>query len=103
MKPHIYTSSSMGKNDFFTRQLQDREQTVSITIDDGFDFTDTSQLKIYIQIEPPEVIDVVDTLLANKDFYDVILAWDTRILDGCPKAIFFPHCETLGPPLRLDQ
>lgn len=97
MNPTIYKSSSMGELVFSSMSFP---VPVSITFDDGFNFEDRADFKVYVQIEPPEVIQgVIEKLIDNKNFYDLILAWDEKVLRQCKNSVFFPHCETLGPKL----
>lgn len=103
-KPVVFKSNSIGNLSVFREGLRDREESVSITFDDGFDFTDRSPfLKVYIQLEPPEVMDYIhktefpqvqqttkEQLLESFGFYDLILTWDEEILRKCGNAVFFP-------------
>lgn len=66
----------------------DRPEPVSITWDDGFNFSDRTWFKVFHQCEPPEVIDIIDKLIQNHKFYDLILAWDDRVLAQCSNAVF---------------
>lgn len=87
-RPTCFTSSSIGPCPTLSNNFLDREQTVSITWDDGFRFDDESWFRVFHQCEPPEVLDVADKLIANKDFYDLILAWDENVLRECKNAVF---------------
>lgn len=92
----IFKSSSMGR-DFVPGPMPLFPPGVSITFDDGFDLTDTSEYKVFVQCEPPDYLDIIDKLIANHKFYDLILAWHEKVLQTCPNAVLFPHTETLGP------
>ena len=93
----LFTSSSMGKNASLLERLPVFPPGVSITFDDGFDFSDTSEYKVYVQCEPPDYLNVIDKIIEHHEFYDLILAWHEKVLSTCPNAVLFPHTETLGP------
>lgn len=111
-RPIVFKSNSIGDLSYFASKLKDRDITVSITFDDGFDFSDKSDFKVYMQLEPPEVMDYVhatefpqvkqttfEQLIENRGFYDLILAWHPYILDNCENAILFPQalCTWIDP------
>ncbi len=111
-KPAVHKSNSIGDLTCFKEGLKDRDTSISITFDDGFDFKDKSDFKVYVQLEPPEVMDYVhktefpqveqttfEQLIENKFFYDLILAWHEDVLDACPNAVFFPAalCTWIDP------
>ena len=91
MKPKVFSSSTTGSMSLFLSGLKEREQVVSITFDDGFDFADTSDFRVHMQIEPPEVVNCIDTLIARYKHFDLILAWHERVLVECPNAVLFPQ------------
>ncbi len=82
--------------------MREWNETVSFTVDDGFQFSDASYFKVLHQIEPPEVLDVVDKIIENHKFYDLILAWNKRILNACPNARLFPqaNCTWMNPEYK---
>ena len=69
----------------------EQPETVSVTVDDGFNFSDTSSYRVLHQIEPPEILNCVDKIISNHRFYDLILCWNERILAECPNARLFPQ------------
>src|SRR5271157_14849 len=81
----------------FPQVLAEQPISVSLTVDDGFNFADTSDFKVLLQVEPPEVKDLADKIIENHKFYDLILAWNTKILNTCPNArlFFFACCSWL--------
>lgn len=90
-KPLVFKSSSVGDLTVFTEGLSDQELSVSITYDDGFNFTeDTAHFKVLVQLEPPEVLDVIDKIIEYHERYHLILAWHEKVLERCPNAVFFP-------------
>lgn len=97
-----FGSSSSGDISGFERWIREWDQQVSFTLDDGFHFDDTSYFKVLHQVEPPEVLDVVDRVIKNHEFYDLILAWNKRILEACPNAVLFPQatCTWMNPEYR---
>lgn len=91
MKPKVFSSSTTGTMELFKSGLRDREQTMSITFDDGFNFDDTSDFRVYMQIEPPEVVNCLGILIERHNHYDLILAWHENVLKACPNAVLFPQ------------
>ena len=91
MKVKVYGSSATGPMDGFADRLAERNQSVSLTVDDGFHFDDNSFYRVLHTIEPPEVLDVVDRVIKNHAYYDLILTWHSRILASCPNAVLFPQ------------
>lgn len=87
-KPTCYTSSSIGPCPTLCDNFLAREQITSITWDDGFNFNDQSWFKTYHQCEPPDVLDIRDRLIAVHEYYDLILAFDERVLKECPNSVF---------------
>ena len=90
-QPIAFGSSSTGDMSAFAKLLAPQEVQVSVTVDDGFHFDDTSEFRVLHQIEPPEVLDCVDKIIAHHGFYDLILCWNQRILEACPNARLFPQ------------
>lgn len=115
MRPKVFKSTSTGDLSFFAAGLKDRDLSVSIMFDDGFDFSDTSDFRVHMQIEPPEVLErmhaenqkwtdeklhsTLDTLIYNHEFFDLILTWNERVLEACPNAVLFPQalCTWVDP------
>ena len=97
-----FGSSSSGDISGFGRWIREWDEQVSFTLDDGFHFDDTSYFKVLHQVEPPEVLDVTQKIIDNHKFYDLILAWNKRILENCPNAILFPQatCTWMNPEYR---
>lgn len=92
-KPIVFSPYS------FPQVLAEQPISVSLTVDDGFNFNDTSYFKVLHAIEPPEVLDVVDRVIENYRFYDLILAWNKSILKACPNSVLFLHgnCTWMNP------
>ena len=61
----------------------DQVRPVSIATD-TFDFSDTTEYKVFFQLEPPDIVPTEQPLLDGHTFYDLILAWNERTLVGCP-------------------
>lgn len=116
-KPIVYRSTSVGDLTVFAEKLRDRDCTVSITFDDGFNFKDTADFRVHMQIEPPEVLEkmredqqkwdvsgdtlfnTIETLIYNHKFFDLILTWNEKVLYECPNAVLFPQalCTWIDP------
>lgn len=89
MRPVCYTSSSIGPCPTLCNNFADRPETYSITWDDGFHFDDTSWFRVFHQCDVPEYFPgLVDRIIAAHKHYDLILAWDERVLRECPNAVF---------------
>ena len=73
---------SSGDISGLERWIREWDEQVSFTLDDGFHFDDTSYFRVLHQVEPTEVLDVVDKIIENHKFYDLILAWNKRILEA---------------------
>jgi hypothetical protein len=86
MKMKAYGSSMTGDISFFGDRF-DFEQSVSYTVDDGFNHSDTAFFKVLHQIEPIEVFDAVSSIIAKKHDYDLILAWNQQVLEACDNAV----------------
>lgn len=56
---------------------------------DVFNFADKEPYRVFWQFEPPEILNIEDKLIRNAGFYDLILAWNQRILNECGNARFF--------------
>lgn len=48
--------------------------------------TDDSEIKVFIQREPPQVLNIVNEIIKNQDKYDLILAWNEDVLNNCKNA-----------------
>lgn len=73
-------------------ELPELDWEVSLSVDQ-FNFSDTTTHRVFWQVEPPVVSgkeDIIPKLLANWQFYDLILAWDITVLNECPNARLFP-------------
>lgn len=101
-KMKVLGSSSTGDMTGFEQWFKEWDETVSFTVDDGINLFDTSYFKVLHQIEPTEVLDVVDRIITNHKFYDLILAWDKRVLAACPNAVLFPqgNCTWMDPNFK---
>lgn len=101
-KPVCYTSSSIGPCPTLCDNFLAREKTTSITWDDGFNFSDNSWFRSYHQCEPKAVLDIVDKLIANHKFYDLIMAFDERVLAECPNAVFLTESACSWLPRKWN-
>lgn len=98
IRPVAYGSSMTGDISSFGRQLAEREKSVSYTVDDGFNPHDDAFFRVLHQIEPPEVLNIADRIIQYHTNYDLILAWNERVLRACSNATFFPEavCSWIG-------
>jgi hypothetical protein len=86
--PKFYT---MYAQPALPKILSDQPVTVSLSMD-SIRLDDKAEFKVFHQLEPPEVADLTDVLIANHKHYNLILAWNTKVLDACPNARLFPLC-----------
>jgi len=100
-RPTCYTSSSIGPCPTLCDNFLDRPETTSITWDDGFHFDDPSWFRTFHQCEPPEVFNIIDRLIAVHKHYDLILAWDERVLLECPNAVFLTESACSWLPRKF--
>ncbi len=101
-KPTCYTSSSIGPCPTLCDNFLAREQTTSITWDDGFHFDDPSWFRTFHQCEPTEVLNIVDRLIAVHKHYDLILAFDERVLRECPNSVFLTESACSWLPRKWN-
>lgn len=64
-----------------------------------------SEIKVAVQIEPPEIMNVVPQFINNKDNFDLILAWDDKLLSECKnsKKFIFGTCWIDFENLKIDK
>ena len=48
---------------------------------DRIAFDSTCDVNVLVQIEPPSIIDITDSIRANASKYDFILTWNEDLLD----------------------
>lgn len=61
----------------------EQERQVSIAVD-MFDFNDDSPYRVFMQLEPNDIVPTEQKLIDNHTFFDLILSWNERVLQGCP-------------------
>ncbi len=101
-KPTCYTSSSIGPCPTLCDNFLQRDVTTSITWDDGFNFNDDSWFRTYHQCEPRAVLNVLDRLIANHRYYDLIMAFDERVLRECHNAVFLTESACSWLPRKWN-
>lgn len=65
------------------------DKKVSISFDTLINTKDVD-LNILVQIEPPSIINITQSIIKNYKNFDIIFAWNTDILNSCPNSILFP-------------
>jgi Glycosyltransferase family 10 (fucosyltransferase) C-term len=100
--PICYTSSSIGPAPGLPQNFLNREEITSITWDDGFNFEDTSWFRTFHQCEPIDVLNIIDKLITNHRFYDLILAFDEHVLRECSNAVFLTESACSWLPRKTD-
>ena len=63
-----------------------RERSLSIS-QDTFRGDRSCDFKVFIQCEPPSVVNLIPQLILNQEAFDLILAWHSDILKYCPHAV----------------
>lgn len=64
----------------------EQEKQVSISTD-WFDYTDDSPFKVFLQLEPNEIVPTEKELINNHAFYDLIITWNENVFLACPNAV----------------
>jgi Glycosyltransferase family 10 (fucosyltransferase) C-term len=104
-RPVCFTSSSIGPCPTLNQNFLERAETVSITWDDAFCLgsliNDNSWFRVMHQCEPPEVLNIVDRLIEIHRYYDLILAFDERVLRECPNAVFLTESACSWLPRKF--
>jgi hypothetical protein len=72
---------------------------------DTINYSQNSEIKVLVQIEPPEILDIRSAIINNSDKFDLILAWDTEILKSCKnsKKFVFGTCWIDFNNLNLEK
>ena len=100
-KPSIRgTNFTLGVTGFV-----EQERQISIAVDE-FDLLDPTPYKVFVQLEPPEIVpNVVQRLIEQYTFYNLIIAWQENVLDNCPNAVkyIYGNCSwALNPVDACD-
>jgi hypothetical protein len=77
----VYKVKTIGAT--LHNHFADQVRPVSIATD-TFDFSDTTEYKVFLQLEPPDIVPTEQTLIDNRLFYNLIITWNQRVLEGCP-------------------
>ena len=92
MRPSVFTTDPSWDA---SAPFRDRDVSVSFTMDAPSRLDGSAWLRVFLQFEPPSQIDIADEIVARRGDYDLILAWNKRVLAACPNARFFhPACCT---------
>lgn len=76
------TFGTLSKDLFFNKK-------VSISFD-TIQSSDDSYLNVLVQIEPPSIINTTQAIINNQSKFDVIFAWDNKVLNSCSNSVLFP-------------
>jgi hypothetical protein len=79
----VYKPTVLGTNFTLGKDFAEQVIPVSISVDE-FDFTDASPYRVFVQLEPPDIVPTEQKLIDNHTFYDLIMTWNQRVLEGCP-------------------
>lgn len=69
---------------------------------DTFALIDPSKYNVFIQIEPPGILNIEKHLIENTHQYNIILTWNSRVLAACKNAIKFPFGTCWVPDHTVD-
>ena len=69
----------------FDNKFKERDVRVSISVD-TFNFDPLADVKVFFQLEPPSVKNLVAPLIQNQEAFDLILAWNEDVLSNCKNA-----------------
>ena len=50
-----------------------------------------ADLNIFVQLEPPAIIDINPALIDHQKFFDLILVWNEKALEQCENSVFLPY------------
>tara|TARA_R110000824_G_scaffold388936_1_gene584717 strand:- start:437 stop:1201 length:765 start_codon:yes stop_codon:yes gene_type:complete len=62
-----------------------REKRISISVD-SLELDPSADYRVFIQIEPPSVKNIIYPLVVNHEAFDLILAWHPEVLNKCPNS-----------------
>ncbi len=97
----MYKPKVLGHNFTLGANFAEQEVPVSISVDE-FDFTDTTPYKVFVQLEPPDIVPTEQRLIDSHTFYDLIITWNQRVLEGCPnntEKYIFGTCRWATDPV----
>jgi hypothetical protein len=104
LHPKCFTSSSIGYCPDLYKNFLQRNESVSIYWDDAIlnPQPDDAFFKVVHQCEPTDVLNIIDKIIANHKFYDLILAFDERVLRECPNSVFLTESACSWLPRKTD-
>lgn len=79
----MFKPKVLGTNFTLGSNFAEQEVQVSISVDE-FDFTDASPYRVFVQLEPPDIVPTEQRLIDSHTFYDLIITWNQRVLEACP-------------------
>ena len=98
----MFKPKVLGTNFTLGANFAEQEVPVSISVDE-FDFTDTTPYKVFVQLEPPDIVPTEQRLIDSHTFYDLIITWNQRVLEGCPnntEKYIFGTCRWATHPVE---
>lgn len=102
MKMKAYGSSMTGDISFFGERF-DFDREVSYTVDNGFVDNDPAGFKVFHQIEPVEVLNIVPIIIDRKKQYDLILAWNEDVLSTCENSVLLTEAPCSWLPKAKEN
>ena len=72
-----------------SNKFSNYSQQVSISVD-SIVKNDIAPYRVFLQLEPPDVVNLIPDIIEQQDKYHLILAWNQAILNACPNAELFP-------------
>jgi hypothetical protein len=80
------------------------DEQVSVSTD-SLSFDQNSKYKVLVQLEPPDILNLVPRILVAHKNFDLILAWSEEILNKCPNAkkFIFGSCWIDMSTFKADK
>lgn len=79
----MYKPKVLGMNFTLGSNFAEQEVPVSISVDE-FDFSDSTPYRVFVQLEPSDIVPTEQRLIDSHTFYNLIITWNQRVLEGCP-------------------
>lgn len=76
------TLGTLHKELFFDKKVSISFDVIENTADVDFN--------VLVQIEPPSIINTTQAIINNQSKFDVIFAWNNKVINGCSNSVLFP-------------
>jgi hypothetical protein len=102
VKPVIFFSHNFDP----ATSLPFAEQASPVSLHlDVVNLADTTPYRVFVGMEPPQVLDITQKVIDNHKFFDLILSWNEDIVRACPNAVLFvATCPPfVGPCVQTEK